>query len=107
MLDTGSGTMTEANTISPVLTRTTREVYYEITMPDGEFSDTDIDAATQECIGGRVHDVRGRGLPGLRVRCHHARSHQGLVGANNDRVIQCIVFDPAGQTTGSLAGAAR
>lgn len=32
---------------------------------------------------------------------------EGSWGQNNDRLVQCVVFDPAGKTTGTLKGAAR
>lgn len=106
MLDTGSGTLTDAN-ILPCTDPHDQEVYYEITMPDGEFADTDIDAASQECIGDAYTSFVGVGYQDSALDVTTLVPTKDSWEQNNDRVIQCIIFDPAGQTTGSLAGAAR
>jgi len=106
MLDTGSGTLTDAN-ILPCTDPHDQEVYYEITMPDGDFADTDIDTASQECIGDAYTTFVGVGYQDSALDVTTLVPTKESWEQNNDRVIQCIIFDPAGQTTGSLAGAAR
>lgn len=76
-------------------------------MPDGEFSDTDIDAATQECVGDAYTSFVGVAYDDSALNVTTLVPTKDSWEQNNDRVIQCIIFDPAGQTTGSLAGAAR
>lgn len=106
MLDTGTGMLTDANVL-PCTDPHDQEVYYEITMPDGEFSDADIDAATQECIGDAYTSFVGVAYDDSELAVTTLVPTKDSWEQNNDRVIQCIIFDPAGQTTGSLAGAAR
>lgn len=106
MLDTGTGMLTDANVL-PCTDPHDQEVYYEITMPDGEFSDTDIDAATQECVGDAYTSFVGVAYDDSALNVTTLVPTKDSWEKNNDRVIQCIIFDPAGQTTGSLAGAAR
>lgn len=106
MLDTGTGMLTDANVL-PCTDPHDQEVYYEITMPDGEFSDTDIDAATQECVGDAYTSFVGVAYDDSALNVTTLVPTKDSWEQNNDRVIQCIIFDPAGQTTGSLAGAAR
>ncbi|MFJ4175676.1 hypothetical protein [Microbacterium sp. NPDC089696] len=84
-----------------------QEVYYEITMPDGEFSETDIDAASQECIGDAYTSFVGIGYQDSALDVTTITPTKDTWDQYNDRVIQCIIFDSAGQTTGSLAGTAR
>ncbi|MGO4487374.1 hypothetical protein [Microbacterium sp. 2RAF4] len=106
MLDTGTGMLTDANVL-PCTDPHDQEVYYEITMPDGEFSDSDIDAATQECVGDAYTSFVGVAYDDSALNVTTLVPTKDSWEQNNDRVIQCIIFDPAGQTTGSLAGAAR
>jgi hypothetical protein len=106
MLDTGSGTLTDAN-ILPCSDPHDQEIYYEITMPDGEFSDADIDTATQECVGDAFTTFVGVGFQDSALDVTTLVPTKDSWEQNNDRVIQCIIMDPAGQVTGSLAGAAR
>jgi hypothetical protein len=84
-----------------------QEVYYEITMPDGEFSETDVDAASQECIGDAYTSFVGIGYQDSALDVTTITPTKDTWDQYNDRVIQCIIFDSAGQTTGSLAGTAR
>lgn len=84
-----------------------QEVYYEITMPDGEFSETDVDTASQECIGDAYTTFVGIGYQDSALDVTTITPTKDTWDQYNDRVIQCIIFDSAGQTTGSLAGTAR
>ncbi|KJL19725.1 hypothetical protein RN51_03069 [Microbacterium oxydans] len=106
MLDGGTGSLTNAD-ILPCSEPHDQEVYYEITMPDGEFSDADIDAATQECIGDAYTSFVGVAYDDSELAVTTLVPTKDSWEQNNDRVIQCIIVDPAAQTTGSLAGAAR
>ena len=106
MLDSGTGSLTNAD-ILPCSEPHDQEVYYEITMPDGEFSDADIDAATQECIGDAYTSFVGVAYDDSELAVTTLVPTKDSWEQNNDRVIQCIIVDPAAQTTGSLAGAAR
>ncbi|MFB4352056.1 septum formation family protein [Microbacterium sp. LS_15] len=83
------------------------EVYYEITMDDGEFSEEAIDTASQECIGDAYTNFVGIGFQDSTLEVYPITPTQQTWDQLNDRVVQCVISDPAGQTTGSLKGAAR
>jgi hypothetical protein len=84
-----------------------QEVYYEITMDDGEFSEEDVDAASQECIGDAYTSFVGVGYQESALDVTTIAPTKETWDSLNDRVIQCIIFDSAGQTTGSLKGVAK
>ncbi|PRB15516.1 hypothetical protein [Microbacterium sp. MYb62] len=106
MLDTGTGMLTDASVL-PCTDPHDQEVYYEITMPDAEFADADIDAASQECIGDAYTSFVGLSYDDSALDVTTLTPTQQSWEQSNDRVIQCLIFDPAGQVEGSLAGAAR
>lgn len=83
------------------------EVYYEFTMKDGEFSEEDVDTASQECIGDAYTSFIGVAYDDSALEVYPITPTQDTWDQLNDRVVQCVVTDPAGQTTGSLKGAAR
>ncbi|MHA6525119.1 septum formation family protein [Tessaracoccus sp. G1721] len=84
------------------------EVYHSFVMPDGEFpGQAAIDAAIEEtCLSefesfvGMAYDVSTLDIFPL------TPTEQGW-DELADREIICTVYDPAGQTSGSLKGAAR
>ena len=106
MLDTGTGMLTDAN-ILPCDEPHDPEVYYEITMDDGDYSEENINAATEECIGEAYTSFVGVAYQDSALDVTTLTPTQQSWEQSNDRVIQCIIFDPAGQTEGSLAGAGR
>jgi len=83
------------------------EVYYEITMDDGEFSEEAVDAASQECIGDAYTTFVGITYDESALEVFPITPTKDTWDGFDDRVVQCVIVDPAGQTTGSLKGAAR
>ena len=83
------------------------EVYFEITMDDGEFSDEAVDTATQGCIGDAFTDFVGVIWDESTLDVYPITPTQDTWDQYNDRIVQCVISDPAGPVTGSLAGAAR
>ena len=106
MLDSGSGMLTDAE-ILPCTDRHDQEVYYEITLPEGSFADADIEAASQECIGDAYTSFIGVGYEDSTLNVTTISPTQQSWEKEDDRVVQCLVFDPAGPVTGSLAGTGR
>ena len=106
MMDTGTGVLTDAN-ILPCDEPHDQEVYHEITMEDGDYDDAAIDAASEECIGDAYTSFVGVGYQESAFDVTTLTPSQESWEQNNDRVIQCIIYDPEGQTTGSLKGVAR
>ncbi|MFY9713704.1 MAG: hypothetical protein WAK00_09525 [Microbacterium sp.] len=83
------------------------EVYYEFSMPDGEFSETDVDAASQECIGEPFTNFVGIPYEESALDVYPITPTKDTWDTLNDRIIQCVVFEDGVQTTGTLKGAAR
>jgi len=106
MADTGSGTLTDANVL-PCDEPHDLEVFYEIKMDDGDFSEEAIDTASQECIGDAYTTFVGVAYADSALDVTTLTPTKDSWEQNNDRVVQCLIVDPAGQTTGSLQGAAR
>lgn len=106
MLETSSGLLEDADLV-PCDQPHDQEVYYEITMPDGEFSDEDVDTASEECIGDAFTSFVGVGYQESVLEVTTITPTKQTWDEMNDRVIQCVIMDPAGPVSVSLAGAAR
>ncbi|MFT4157827.1 MAG: septum formation family protein [Microbacterium sp.] len=102
-LESASGLISDVDVV-PCSEPHDEEVYYEITMDDGEFSEDAIDAASEECIGDAFTNFVGLTYNESTLEVYPLTPTQETWDELNDRVIQCIVSDPAGQTTGSLKG---
>ena len=103
MLEGGSGMLTDADVV-PCAEAHDQEVFHEITMVDGEFSEEDIDTASQECIGDAYTSFIGLTYDESSLSVTTISPSKESWEQSNDRVLQCIVLDPAGQVTGSLKG---
>lgn len=84
------------------------EVYFEYTMPDGEYSEEAINAASEEqCTGDGFTNFVGIGFNESELNVYPLTPTETTWNDYNDRVIQCIISDPAGQISVSLKGAGR
>lgn len=83
------------------------EVYYEFKMDDGDFSEEAVDAASQECIGAGFTDFIGVAYDDSTLEVYPITPTKRTWEELDDRVIQCVVSDPAGPVEASLKGAAR
>lgn len=83
------------------------EVYYEFKMEDGEFSEEAVNTATEECIGDAFTSFVGLGFNESALEVYPITPTETNWNEMNDRVIQCIISDPAGPVSVSLKGAAR
>lgn len=83
------------------------EVYYEFSMDDGEFSEEAVDAASQDCVGDAYTDFVGVIWDESTLDVYPITPTQETWDQLNDRVIQCVISDPAGPVEGTLKGAAR
>lgn len=106
MLDSGSEMVTNAD-ILPCADPHDQEVFHEIKMEDGEFDEAAIDAAADECVGDAFTIFVGLSYQESVYDVTTLSPTKESWENNNDRVIQCLIYDPEGQTTGSLAGIAR
>jgi len=106
LLGTGSGLLEDADVV-PCSESHDEEIFHEITMPDGDFSDEAVDAASAECVGDVFTSFVGVAYDASTLAVTTISPTQETWEQMNDRVIQCVILDPAGPVTGSLAGAAR
>lgn len=84
-----------------------QEVYHEITMEDGDFSEEAINTATEECIGDAYTSFVGVDYNDSELVVTTIAPTKDTWEQLNDRVIQCVIFDEAGQIEGSLKDSAR
>ncbi|GMA27171.1 DUF4190 domain-containing protein [Arenivirga flava] len=84
------------------------EVYSEITIPGNEFPGQDAvtAAADDQCVAAFDAFV-GLGYQESLLDFSYLAPTADSWQLNDDRLITCLIYDPAGQTSGSLAGAAR
>ncbi|WP_258184208.1 septum formation family protein [Microbacterium foliorum] len=106
MMEAPSGLLEDIDVV-PCAEPHDQEVFYEITMDDGDFSEEAIDAASQECIGDAYASFVGVAYETSTLEVYPITPTQQTWDELNDRVVQCVISDPAGQIEGSLEGAAR
>lgn len=106
MMEAPSGLLEDIDVV-PCAEPHDQEVFYEITMDDGEYSEESIDTATQECIGEAYTSFVGVAYDASTLEVYPITPTQQTWDELNDRVVQCVISDPAGQVEGSLKGAAR
>lgn len=106
MMEAPSGLLEDIDVV-PCAEPHDQEVFHEITMDDGEYSEEAIDTATQECIGEAYTSFVGVAYDASTLEVYPITPTQQTWDELNDRVVQCVISDPAGQVEGSLEGAAR
>lgn len=106
MMDAPSGLREDIDVV-PCTEPHDQEVFHEITMPDGDFSETDIDAASMECIGEPYTAFIGLEKAESVFEVFPLIPSETSWDEHDDRTIQCVIFDPSGPVTGTLAGASR
>ncbi len=106
MMEAPSGLLEDIDVV-PCAEPHDQEVFYEITMDDGDFSEEAVDAASQECIGDAYASFVGVAYEASTLEVYPITPTQQTWDELNDRVVQCVISDPAGQIEGSLEGAAR
>lgn len=106
MMEAPSGLLEDIDVV-PCAELHDQEVYHEITMDDGDFSEDAINTASEECIGDAYTSFVGVAYEASTLTVTTIAPTKDTWEQLNDRVIQCIIFDEAGQIEGSLKGAAR
>ncbi len=103
----GSGETTEIKVV-PCSEPHSDEVFFEFSMPDGAYPGDDgfDDAFFDRCIPAFEQFV-GVSVQDTTLGAYPMTPTQGSWDDRNDRVVQCLVYDPAGDTTGSLRGTGR
>ncbi len=84
------------------------EVFHDFQLPDGDYPGDDavLEAAAEECIG-QFDGFVGMAYDDSALDAYPITPTEDSWNQVDDRTVSCVVFDPAGQATGSLRGAAR
>lgn len=84
------------------------EIYYEFTLPDGEFPGNDAiyEAADAECLP-QFETFVGLAYEESVFDYYPYVPTEGSWNGANDRVVQCVIYEDGVRTVGSLAGVAR
>lgn len=92
----------------PCTTPHDNEVYYLFQMPDGDFpGEAAIDAAVEESCLPEFESYVGIPYADSTLDYFPLTPTEASWNGLKDREVVCSVYDPAGQTTGTLKGAAR
>lgn len=105
-MESAAGLLSDADVV-PCTDPHDEEVYYEIKMDDGDYSEEAIDTASQECAAEPFTTFVGVAYDSSTLEVYPITPTKDTWEQLNDRIIQCVISDPAGPTTGSLAGVAR
>ncbi len=105
-MESPSGLIQDADVV-PCAEPHDEEVYHEITMDDGEYSEDAINTASEECIGDAYTQFVGVSYDQSTLEVYPITPTKDTWEQLDDRLVQCVIVDPAGQVEGSLQGAAR
>ncbi len=101
------GVISEADVV-PCAEPHADEVYWEFTLPEGDFPTTEaLSAAIEaECLPA-FETFAGIAYDASALEVYTIEPTAETWAQADDRVVQCVVYDPAGDVTGSLKGSAR
>ncbi|WP_314647830.1 septum formation family protein [uncultured Microbacterium sp.] len=105
-MESPSGLIQDADVV-PCAEPHDEEVYHEITMDDGDYSEDAINTASEECIGDAYTQFVGVSYDQSTLEVYPITPTKDTWEQLDDRLVQCVIVDPAGQVEGSLKGAAR
>lgn len=105
-MESPSGLIQDADVV-PCAEPHDEEVYHEITMDDGDYSEDSINTASEECIGDAYTQFVGVSYDQSTLEVYPITPTRDTWEQLDDRLVQCVIVDPAGQVEGSLKGAAR
>lgn len=84
------------------------EIYFEFTMPDGDYPGEDaVNAAADEQCAPQFDAFVGIAYADSVLDWFPFTPTEGSWTSGGDRVVQCVVWEPNTRVSGSLAGAAR
>ncbi|MUL43519.1 hypothetical protein FZ103_20490 [Streptomonospora sp. PA3] len=103
----GSGEISEAATVECGQAHF-GEVFASVMMDDGSYpGDSQVTTRAEEACTGEFESFIGVPYADSQLDMHMLYPTEQTWNELNDREILCIVYDPAGDTTGSLSGAGR
>ena len=106
--DANSGSEVSNVPIVPCAEPHDSEVFAELKLEDGEFpGDSAVEAEAEEYCAAEFTSFVGVDYDLSELYLTYYMPSKDTWEAMGDRLISCIVYDPAGQVEGTLAGAAR
>lgn len=105
-LEAASGLPEDAEVV-PCAERHDEEVFHEIEMPDGAFSQEAVEATSAECVGSAFTAFVGVPREESALGVYPVPPTEETWDQPEGRAVYCVLFDPAGQIEGTLEGAAR
>jgi hypothetical protein len=105
-LEAASGLPEDADVV-PCAEQHDEEVFHEIEMPDGAFSQDAVEATSAECVGDPFTAFVGVQREASALGVYPIPPTTETWDQPGGRVVYCVLFDPAGQIEGTLEGAAR
>ena len=102
-----SGTTVSDTDVVPCDKPHDEEVFYEFKLEGAEYDSAAIDKEVEKCAGDAFTTFIGIAFDDSTLDVAYMTPTKDTWDEMNDRLVQCIVSDPAGQTTGSLKGSAR
>ena len=107
MADETTGDIMDANVV-PCDEPHDEEVFFEYTMDEGIYDSTAIETAGNDvCYGDNFTTFVGIPYEESTLEVWYLTPTQQTWDELDDRLIQCIITDPAGQTKGSLEGSKK
>lgn len=107
LMDTGAATQISDANVVPCTQAHDQEVYHEFKIEDGAYDAATVESAAEQCYAQPFTDFVGIPFESTTLEAYYLSPTEQTWNQLNDRLIQCLVADPAGQTTGSLKGSAK
>lgn len=105
-LEAASGLPEDAEVV-PCAEPHDEEVFHEIELPDGAFSQEAVEAATLECVGDPFTSFVGVPRAESALGVYLISPTEETWDRPGGHVVSCVLVDPAGKVEGTLEGAAR
>ncbi len=106
--DSSSGSEVSQVPIVPCAEPHDSEIYSELRLSGSEFpGDASIEEQADEHCYTAFGEFVGLDYDSSELYFSYYMPTEGSWTQNNDRLVSCVIMDPAGQTTGTLQGAAR
>ncbi|MFB8190767.1 hypothetical protein ACFC14_15710 [Microbacterium sp. NPDC055988] len=105
-LEAASGLPEDADVV-PCAEPHDEEVFHEIELPEGAFSQEAVEATSAECVGDAFASFVGVAREESALGVYQIPPTEETWEGPDGRVLYCVLFDPDGQIEGTLEGAAR
>ncbi|MGW9158263.1 MULTISPECIES: septum formation family protein [unclassified Microbacterium] len=105
-LEASSGLPEDAEVV-PCAEPHDEEVFHDVELPEGAYSQEAVEASSAECVGDAFTAFVGVAREESTLGVYQIPPTEETWDGPEGRVLSCVLFDPAGQIEGTLEGAAR